>query len=146
MRGLDLEVVSVSTKVVFDDKSSSDSSVVSELEQNVIIQWLSSVQSSLLIQEPGLVKTVVAVPEDHVSVVSVGSTVDVKTFSSIVLEVSVCTLNPSDLNGVVVGSHWSDSGGNSNSESLSKLVSENVGSLGPGSDGVGSLVESEPLL
>ena len=87
-----------------------------------------------------------AVPEDDMSVVGVGSTMDIEALSSVVLEVSVVSTNPSDLNGVVLGSHWSDDGGNSNSESGSLLVSKDMGSLGPGSDGVGSSPESEPLL
>ena len=47
--GLDLEIVSVTTDVLVDDESSSVSSVVLELEQDVVTQWVSSVQSSLLV-------------------------------------------------------------------------------------------------
>ena len=85
---LDSQVVSVTTIVVSDDESSSVSSVGSQLESDSISKWLGSVETSSLVDEPGLVKTVMAVPEDDVSVVSVGSTMDIEALSSVVLDVS----------------------------------------------------------
>jgi len=82
---------------------------------------MSSVGLTRLIQDPSLVGTVVAVPEDNVSVVSVGSSVDIETFLSVVSEVSDRSVVPSNSNsvGVVELSHGS---GNSNSEVVSSLV------------------------
>lgn len=85
-----------------------------------------------------------AVPEDDVSSVSVLSSVDVQTFLGDVSDVS----SGSSVEGsllVDLSSPWSDDGGNTNSEFVSVLVGDGVTSVGPGSDGSGSLVEDEPL-
>ena len=68
--------------------SSSVSSVRSDLESNVVSEWLSSVDSKALVDVPGLVKTIVAVVEDNVSVLRVRVSMDIKALSSVVLEVS----------------------------------------------------------
>lgn len=84
------------------------------------------------------------VPEDHMSVVGVGSTMDIKAFLSVVSNVSSRSSVPRNSLEVLV-SVWSSSSGNTNSETLSLLVGNDVVSSGPGSDGLGSPVESEPL-
>lgn len=78
-----------------------------------------------------------AVPEDKMSVIIVSSSMNIEALSSVVLNVSDSSGNPSDL--VLVDSTvWSDSSSNSNSEALANLVGNAVGSLGVLSDGVGS--------
>jgi len=51
---------------------------------------------------------------------------------------------PLDLDGVITGV-WSDGSSNTDSVSGSLLVGKSVVSLLPGSDGLGSSVEGEPL-
>jgi len=58
------------------------------LEFNSITEWLSSVEWSSLVDVPGLVQTIVAVVEDNMSVVSVGFSMNIKTFLSVVSDVS----------------------------------------------------------
>jgi hypothetical protein len=58
------------------------------LEFDSITEWLSSVEWSSLVNEPCLIQTIVAVVEDNVSLVGVRLSVNIKTFSSIVLDVS----------------------------------------------------------
>ena len=96
------------------------------------------------VNEPGLVETVVAVPEDNMSSVSVHSTVDIEALLTVVSDVSESSsVEGGSLVDFVLP--WSDSGGNSDSESVSSLVGNDEASAGPGSDGSGSLVEDEPL-
>lgn len=65
-----------------------------------------------------------AVPEDDMSVVSVLMSVDVKTFSSIVLDVLSGSVLPSNSDGVIIVREGSHDSGYTNSESISSLVSE----------------------
>ena len=145
LRSLGSHVPDITSSVLGNVEGSLVSSLVLDLESNSVTEWLSSVLGTSLIEEPSLVETVVAVPEDDVSVVSVGSTMDIKALSSVVLDVSVGTVVPSDLLSSQ-SSVWLDVGSNSNSELVSSLVGDGIVSLGPGSDGVGSGVEEEPLL
>ena len=118
-------------------ESSLASSLVLDLEFHSVTEWLVAVLWSSLVKEPSLVSTVVAVPEDDVSMVGVGSTVDIEALSSVVLDVSVVTVNPSNLLSVQ-SSVWLDVGSNSNSELVSSLVRDGIVSSREGSDGVRS--------
>jgi hypothetical protein len=97
-----------------------------------------------LVDVPSLVLTIVAVPEDHVSVLGVGFSMDIKALSSNVSDVSVGSVEPKGSLGVV-SSVLSDGSSDSNSELVSSLVGNSVVSSGPGSDGLGSPVEGPPL-
>ena len=114
------------------------------MESDVVGDWWSVVDGTDLVKPPSLVSTIVAVPEDDMSVVGVGSTVDIEALSSVVLEVSAVAIDPSD-SVLVKTLVWSGSSSNSDSEVLTKLVSNAVSSLRPGSDGLGSSVEGPPL-
>jgi hypothetical protein len=59
-----------------------------DLEFNSISEWLSWVSEANLINVPGLVLSIMAVPEDNVSVVRVASSMNVETFSTKVSNVS----------------------------------------------------------
>jgi len=103
------------------------------------------VDSSNLVDPPGLVQSVVAVPEDDVSVVSVTLSVNIKALSSIVLDVSSGSVVPSD-SILVEALVWSDVSSDSDSEVLSELVTNAVSSSVPGSDSLSSGIEGPPLL
>ena len=85
-----------------------------------------------------------AVPEDNVSHVSVLSSVNIQALLSVVSQVSVVSSVEGNLL-VNLRSPWSNSSGNSDSESLSLLVRDGVSLVGPGSNGSSSSVEDEPL-
>jgi len=84
-----------------------------------------------------LVQSIVAVVEDNMSVLSVRCTVNVKTFLSVVSDVSVGTSVPSDLLGVLT-SVWLDVGSNVNSETVSSLVGDSIVSSSKSSDSLSS--------
>jgi hypothetical protein len=58
------------------------------LEFDSISEWLVSESLSSLVEDPSLVLSVVAVPEDDVSVVGVRSTMNIQALLTIVSEVS----------------------------------------------------------
>jgi hypothetical protein len=60
----------------------------SDSKSKTIVVWESGSLLTILVEPPALVGTVVAVPEDYVSVISVGSTMDIKAFFTVVLDVS----------------------------------------------------------
>jgi hypothetical protein len=99
----------------------------------------------VLVNPPSLVLSIVAVPEDDVSVVSVASTMNIETFLSVVSDVSLGTRVPSDF-VFVLSSVWSDVSSDTNSESVSELVTNAVVSSLPGSNGLSSSIEDEPLI
>jgi len=119
---VDSESELMSTNVLMPEEGSVSRQSSSDLELSAIWKWLSSPDDSNLIDVPGLVNTIMAVPEDNMSVVSVRSTVNVKTFLSIVSDVSSRSRVPLDSLSVVSGP-LSNGGGNSNSETGSLLVS-----------------------
>jgi len=135
----------VLTPVSSDGDGSVLSVSVSDHELNVVTQWLSWPFEGGLVNVPSLVETVVAVPEDNVSVVVVVSTVNVQTFSTVVSNVSSGSTVPGE-SLVDLGSPWSDSSSNSDPVTLSLLVGNGVVSSGEGSDSSGSGIEDEPLL
>ena len=99
----------------------------------------------MLINVPLLVDTVVTVVECNVSHVSVRSTNNIQTFSSVVSDVSISSIVPSD-SLVVRVSVNSDGSSNINSEFISILVGNNEVSSSPSSNGLGSVIECPPLL
>lgn len=78
----------VSTDVLVPEEGSLRSHSSSELELDIISEWLSWPGLGSLIDEPSLVETIVAVVEDHVSVVSLAVSMDIEALSSVVLKVS----------------------------------------------------------
>jgi len=90
-----------------------------------------------LVNVPGLVEAVVAVPEDDVSVVVVVSTMNIEALTSIVSDVSSGSSVPGD-SLVDLTSPWSDSGGDADSVLLTILVGNDVVSSSEGSDGSSS--------
>ena len=141
---LDSQSVLMSSNVLVDRQGSVVTHLGSDLESDSVVEWLSSPVDVLLIDVPALVETVVAVPEDNMSVVSVGSTVNIEAFATVVSDVSSLSRVPLDSLGVVT-SPWSDGGSNSDSEALTLLVSNDHVSLVENSDGLSSSVEGEPL-
>lgn len=105
---------------------------------------MSWILESLLVGNPSLVQAVVAIVEDDVSVVSVGTTVDVKALLTEVPDVLSRSSVP--LNSLVLLSFpCSDDCRNINPELRSLLVGNGVSSHSPSSDGLCSRVEDEPL-
>lgn len=88
--------------MLFVEEGLSSAHLRSDLESDAISPWLSWVRDALLINVPGLVESIVAVVEDHVSLVGVGSTMHIEALSSEVLNVSVLSSNPLGLLIVLV--------------------------------------------
>lgn len=78
----------VSTDVLVPEEGSVAWHLGSDLELSAVVDWLRWVFNTLLIKVPSLVETIVAVPEDHVSVVRVVTSMDVQAFTSIVSDIS----------------------------------------------------------
>lgn len=131
--------------MVVPEERSSASKFGSDLELNSIVEWLSSVECSSLVDVPGLTEMIVAVVEDNMSPVSVNVSVNLQTFSSIVLDVSSRSTVPSSLNSVVTSSIGSDNSSIVDSELITSLVSKNVVSSQDWSDSSSSSIEDPPL-
>ena len=84
-----------------------------------------------------MVQSIVAVVEDNMSFLSVRSTMNIKTFLSVVSDVSVGTSVPSDLLGVLT-SVWLNVGSNVDSEAVSSLVGDSIVSFSKSSDSLSS--------
>ena len=140
----DSESVLVATDVLLPVQSSEGAHSRFDLESSAVWKWLSWVGVGSLVDIPGLVQTVVAVPHDGVSEMSVDSSMDIEAVLVVELDVLSASVVPNDLlNGLT--SVGSDDDGNSSPQSLSLLSRKNVASSGPGSDGSGSGIESPPL-
>lgn len=138
------ELVIVMTNV-FVPEDGSLTMLGSDLEFDTVIVRLVSVSSTDLVNEPGLVLTVVAAPVNNVLSVVIATMPYIKTTSSIVSNVSSRSVEPSNLIRVssLVCSH-----GNSPAVLIHTdldSVSENLVSSLPGSQGVGSLIKHPPL-
>jgi len=116
-----------------------------DLESSAIWNWLSWVSNSCSVKNPTLVGSVMAVPEDDVSVVMVVSTMNIEALSTVVSDVSVSSTVVGDVL-VDLSDPWSDNSGDTNSVSVSLLVRDGELSSSSRSDGSGSSVEDEPLL
>lgn len=86
-----------------------------------------------------------AVVEDDMSIVRVGSSMDIEALATVVSNVLDLSRVPLDLLGVG-SSVWSDNSSNVDLEALASLVGNSVLSLGEGSDGLSSGIEDPPLL
>lgn len=126
-------------------KSSSRGHLGSDLELDTVSKDLLWILDSSLIDIPALVLSVVTVPEDDMSSVNVFTSMDIKALSTIVSDVSALSSVPLDSLGVVTR-EWSESGSDIDLEALTSLVGKSVLSLVESSDGLGSLIEGEPLL
>jgi hypothetical protein len=122
---LDSESVLVSTNMLVPEESSLGSHSRSDLESSSVLEWLSWPLNGSLIDPPSLVETIVAFVEDGVHVVGVSVSIDIKAESSVVLDVLVMSIVPSDLIEVL-SSVWSDDGSGSTVEVASDLLSNNV--------------------
>jgi hypothetical protein len=78
-----------------------------ELEFNTVLERLSWVSGALLVNEPCLVKTVMAVMPNEVHVLSVGSTPHIEALASVVSDISSRSSPDSSFLGVVA-SVWLD--------------------------------------
>jgi hypothetical protein len=143
--GSDSESVLVCTNMLVPEESSCAGHFRSDRESNVVTEWLFWIAHTLLINEPGLVETVMAVPVDDVSIVFVLTTMDIKALLTVVSDVSSCTIEPEESDVLVVLVR-SDSSSNTNSVCLSSLVSKSVVSFSSSSNSLGSGIEDEPLL
>jgi len=115
------------------------------LESLSISVWLSWISHTLSVNIPGLMVTIVAVPEDNMSVVNVSSSVNIEALLSVVSDVSISsTIEGNSL--VDLTSPWSDSSRMTDLVSSTHSVGNNVGSSLGRSDGSSSSVEEEPLL
>ena len=85
---LDSQSELVSSNVLVVREGSSTRHSGSQLESSSIWKWLSSPVDVGLIDEPGLVETIVAVVEDNMSVVGVGASVNVQALLTQVSDVS----------------------------------------------------------
>jgi len=119
---LDSKSVLGRSNVLVPEEGSSASQLSLDLESSSVSDWVSWEVSSSGVDLPSLVGSVVASPEDNMSVLRVRSTMDVKALAWDVSDVSVAS--------TVVGNHLvvvsfavlSDDGSNTNSESVSTLV------------------------
>jgi hypothetical protein len=78
----------VSADVLVPEEGSVAWHLRSDLELSTVMDWLRWVLNTLLVKVPGLVETIVAVPEDHMSVVRVMTSMDVQAFSTVVSNIS----------------------------------------------------------
>lgn len=114
------------------------------MESSVVIDWLSWVSPSELIDLPSLVQSIVAVPEGNVSVVYISSSINIETFSIQGSDSSSWVVEPSHL---LVNLISPDSGNSnlSNSVSISLSVRDGIVSSPERSNRSGSVVECPPL-
>jgi len=142
---LDSESVLVVTNMLMPEEGLSTSHSRSDLEELSGLQWISWEVGSLSVEIPSLVETIVASVEDKMSVVMVLSVMDIKAVTTTVSEVSSSSWEVGEsLSGIV----WNVLSNNSSlkeSHELTSLVGDGVVSSRPGSDGSGSVIESEPL-
>lgn len=140
-----LQVELSTTNVVSSLDSSVSSHLGEDLELDSVGEWLLWILESLLVNLPALVLTIVAIVPDNMSVVGVGSTVDIEALASHVSEGLSVGVHP--LGSLVdISLPWSDDGISSSLVLLVDSDGDGVGSLGVRSDGLGSGVENEPLL
>lgn len=115
---LDSQSVLVSTDVFVPEQGSTTAHLRSQLESDSVGNWLLWILSSLLVDPPGLVGSVVAIPEDDMSSLGIACPMDIETFLSIVLDVLLVLAEPSD-SILVISSIGSDAGSSSDIESVS---------------------------
>ena len=124
---VDSESVVVVSDMLVPEQGSVAAHSGSDLESDSVSEnWL-VVDGTDLVEPPSLVGTIVAVPEDDVSVVTVVCTVHIQALSSVVLDVSVVAVDPSDL-VLVETLVWSGSSSDSDSEACAELVTNAVSS------------------
>jgi len=116
-----------------------------DLESSAIWKWLSWVDHSSSVESPALVSTIVAVPEDDVSVVNITFSMDIEALSTVVSDVSVSSSVEGNML-VDLSNPWSDNSSDSDSVTVALLVGDSELSSTSRSDGSSSLVENEPLL
>lgn len=131
--------------MVVPEERSSTSKFGSDLELNSIVEWLSSVKWSSLVDVPGLTELIVAVGVSNPSPVSVNVSIHHQAFHSVVSNVSSRSAVPSGLNSVIITSEGSDDSNTVDLELNSSLISENVVSSQEWSNGFSSRVEDPPL-
>jgi len=141
----DSESVLLSSDVLGEEEGAVVLHLRLNLELDSVIEWLVWISPSDLVNGPSLVGTIVAIPEDSMSVVLVSSSVDVEALVSVVADVSDRSIEPSD-SLVDLALEWSHDGGDVDLVALAGLVGQGKGSLGERSDGLGTRVEHEPLL
>lgn len=147
---LDLQSVLLVTHVVRvnEDRSSLGHSR-SDLELHTVGDWRSLVFNNNLEvnsdEGPALVGSVVAVPEDDASILSVATTVDIEALATVVSDVSLGTSVDSD-SLVDLVSPLSDDSRVSDVELLAGSVGDGEFLVRSSSDGSGSGVEHEPEL
>lgn len=145
---LDLELVLTVSGVGLAHIEGSSSELSSELEKTSIPDWWvfvlnNNLEVGAFDDLPSLVGTVVAVPPDHVAVVVVMTSMDVKALTSIIPDVSsASSIDSESLEDF--SSPLSDNSCSSDVESLSLLVREGKVSSGVRSDGSGSSIEDKP--
>lgn len=121
----DLQLVLVSSNVLLYSQGSLLWKSGLDLELDSVSVWLSWVSDSISVKEPSLVLSIVAVPEDDMSLVGVSSTVNIKALLSVVSNVSVLSTIVGNLL-VNLTSEWSDDSGLSDSVAISESVGNNV--------------------
>ena len=116
----DSESVLASTDVLLPVQGSEGAHSGLDLESLAIWKWLLWIGVGSLVDIPGLVQTVVAVPHDGVSEMSVDSSMDIEAVLVVELDVLSASVVPNDLLNVLT-SVLSDDSHDSSSETLSKL-------------------------
>lgn len=118
-----------------------------DLESDTILDWVLWVLNTLLVDNPTLVGTVVTFPPDDVSLVGVGTSMDIKTSNSNISNVSSVSREPSDLLKLFTLELSDDSVVSVMVPVVSvDLNGDDLGSVGNSSDRSGSPVEYEPLV
>jgi len=141
---LDSQQVLVVANVLVEKQSFAAGHSRSDLEELAV--WIDGVSllNSLLVDVPTLIVVSMAMPPSHLFVLHVVARVHVQAHASVVLDVVVLAFVPLNSIKVAVLVRTNDSSV-TNSPANSVLVAQNEVLLGPGSDGVGSLVKDEPL-
>lgn len=140
----DSQSVLMASDMLGDDQGSVGWHGRLDLESKSVSQWVSWEVNTLLVEVPSLVCTVVASPEDSVSVVVVVTSMDIEAESGNISDVSSASW-PEGGSLVSLGSPLSDDSSATNVELRAVLVREGEVSLLLWSDGSSSSVEEEPL-
>ena len=91
------QVVGLSRSCIGAGENSRRLQTSSDLESDAILDWVSWIGSGLLVNNPTLVGTIVALVPDEMSVLGVGSSMNIKTSVGHVSNSSSVTFEPSDL-------------------------------------------------
>lgn len=142
---VDSQSVLVSSDVFFVEQRLVSLHSRPDLELNTVTERVSRVLDASLIDDPSLILTIMTFPEVNMSSVVIMSAMNIKTLSSEVSQILAFSCKPQ---GFLVNLRFpvSYNSSDSNSELISSLIGDNLLSISSSTDGLGPVIEDEPLL